>query len=111
MYDNDEDLIEEPVHSYTTEVRDLFSASIVTDLRLEHTDECDERRAYAERNVFTARCGCASTSYYYVGRRADPEMGTPPEYIAGPCLSLDELETLCRDRIDQYRVAAKRNAR
>jgi hypothetical protein len=47
-YDEEDHFIEEPAHSYATEVRDLFGASIVTELRAEHRD-CDVIRAKAAK--------------------------------------------------------------
>ena len=109
-YDSDyEDEFElEPTHPFTTEVRDLFGASIITELQVEHHD-CDVIRAKAAgRYSVWERCECETVAYYYVGRRADRELDQPAEYIAGPCLSLADLEKVCRDRIDRFRALAHR---
>jgi hypothetical protein len=101
---NSEFLEEEPSHSYTKEVRDLFGVSLVTDLLVEH-DDCDFLNSKGEEP-----CSCPAAPQYYLGRRPDPEMGGRIFVVAGPCTSLSELEAQCERRIDYFRKEAGKNA-
>jgi hypothetical protein len=101
----DDELLDEPLYPYTTEVGDLFKEKLVADLEIQHKD-CDFLRAPAERRG-SQRCNCPSVPSYYVGRRADRELGILGMIVAGPCESLVELERLCKDRIYQFRRLAR----
>ena len=101
----DDELLDEPLYPYTTEVGDLFKANLIAELEIQHKD-CDFLRAPAERRS-SQPCNCPSVPSYYVGRRADRELGIFGRIVAGPCESLVELEGLCKDRIYHFRKLAR----
>jgi hypothetical protein len=101
----DDELLDEPLYPYTTEVGDLFKANLVAELEIQHKD-CDFLRAPAERRD-SQRCNCSSIPYYYIGRRADREQRIMEVIVAGPCESLVDLERLCKERIYRFRKLAR----
>jgi hypothetical protein len=93
----DRDTIEEPRHSFTQEVRDLFHVSLVTDLVVEHqSDDCRDSR----------RCSCPTTSYYYLGHRAVPKEGIEKVRITPTFQGLAFLEEYCEQNIRVLRAQA-----
>jgi hypothetical protein len=100
----DENRVDEPVHSFMQEVRDLFGISLIADLEpSEHTDECEECRAHGQEH----RCVCPTVPTYYLGRRAEPSLGLPNVFVTPGFPSIAELETFCEQRIYKFRAKAK----
>jgi hypothetical protein len=102
-YVSDDDTVEEPRHSFTQEVRNLFGVSLVTDLIVEqHTDKC---RDLADRPGH--RCSCSPALYYYLGRRPIPEEGIEKVRITPTFQGLAFLEAYCESNIHSLRAQAK----
>lgn len=103
-YGPDRDTIEEPRHSFTQEVRDLFHVSLVTDLVVEHhSDECRDSIG----RVRGHRCTCPTVSYHYLGHRAIPEEGIEKVRITPTFQGVPFLEQYCEQNIGVLRAQAK----
>jgi hypothetical protein len=107
-YVSDDDTIDEPRHSFTQEVRDLFGVSLVTDLVVEHhSDECRDSTG----RVRGHRCTCPTVSYHYLGHRAIPEEGIENLRITPTFQGVAFLEEYCEQNISRLRTqASKRSA-
>jgi len=100
----DDDTVDEPRHSFTQEVRNLFGVSVVTDLVVEqHTDRC---RDLAERPGH--RCSCVAARYYYLGLRPILEEGIEKVRITPTFTELGFLEDYCEQNIGRFRTQAKK---
>jgi len=98
-YGPDRDTIEEPRHSFTQEVRDLFHVSLVTDLVVEHqSDDCSDSEC----------CSCPTARYYYLGHRAIPEAGIEKVRITPTFPGLAFLDEYCEQNISRFRMQAKK---
>ena len=98
-YGSDRDTIEEPRHSFTQEVRDLFHISLVTDLVVEHqSDDCSDSEC----------CSCPTARYYYLGHRAIPEAGIEKVRITPTFPGLALLDEYCEQNIGRFRMEANK---
>lgn len=103
----DRDTTDEPRHSFTQEVRNLFGVSLVTDLVVEHhSDDC----RYSTERVRGHRCSCPTASYYYLGHRPIPEEEIEKVRITPKFSGLAFLEEYCEQNINRLRMQAKKSS-